>query len=317
MPLTPGQRITLIRECATLLDKEEWADIDLILGQHDLPISDDWQGGSARRDYVIAMIQHADDDKLQGLHEYLTSESDNSDPGQSPFKSERLRVFFSHLAAHRELVGETARALGRYGVDAFVAHDDIEPSKEWQNVIEAALGDCDAMVIFLHDGFQRSRWCDQEVGWTMGRRRPILPLNFGLQPYGFMGKLQSQTISDAQVTVQSTRVADAIALWLANTPSVHGRLAASLAEGLVSTYQWDFTRKIVPLMDTITSYSTDDLNRIEEAAKGNVDIYDCALPGGETGAMWAKRFVESRRGPVVADPWSTAPPSFSYEQPPF
>jgi hypothetical protein len=36
MPLTPGERIAKIRESATLLDKQEWAEIDLVLGQHGL-----------------------------------------------------------------------------------------------------------------------------------------------------------------------------------------------------------------------------------------------------------------------------------------
>lgn len=39
MALSPAQRIVLIRESATLLDKQEWEDIDLILGQFGLPIS--------------------------------------------------------------------------------------------------------------------------------------------------------------------------------------------------------------------------------------------------------------------------------------
>src|SRR4051794_6598314 len=123
MALTPGQRIDYIREIATLLDKEEWADLDLILGQHGLSTRDSWNGG--KRDYVVAMIQDDTDEKLTALHAYLTGasgtgESGSRVPGSSPFKSDRLRLFLSHLSAKRDLVGECGLVLGFYGIDAFV-----------------------------------------------------------------------------------------------------------------------------------------------------------------------------------------------------
>jgi hypothetical protein len=304
MPLSPRDRITMIRECATLLDKEEWADVDLILDQHGFMTSGDWRN-EGKRDYVIAMVKDALDDSISGLHGYLTSESDTRTPGQSPFKSDRLRVFFSHLAAQRELVGDVARGLARYGVDAFVAHDDIEPSREWQGVIEAALSDCDAMVVFQHPGFNASRWCDQEVGWAMGRRRPLIPLFFGEQPYGFMGKYQSQNCDPDKPNV----IADTIAEWLAKNQSLHARLSTSFADGFARTTSWNFTRSIAPLMEKIQAYSDDDLNAIEAAAKSNEDVSRCDI-WGTAGPDWVASFVKARRAPATADPWAATEPPF-------
>lgn len=300
MALTTGDRITMIRECATLLDKEEWPDIDLILGQHGFMTSDDWHG-EGKRQYVIAITQHVGDDDLQKFHSYLTSESDNSSLGQSPFKSQRLRVFFSHLATQRDAVGETARGLTRYGIDAFVAHDDIEPSREWQDVIEAGLTDCDAMVVFLHSGFGDSKWCDQEVGWAMGRRRPLLPLSFDSNPYGFMGKYQAHKCDK----LTPNAVSDAIATWLASTPSLHGRLSASFTQGFAYSGSWDFTRKISALMDRVQTFTNDDLNLIEHSASGNVDVRECHI-GGIPGPHWVANFVAARRAPATADPRSAS-----------
>ncbi|TQJ52238.1 toll/interleukin-1 receptor domain-containing protein [Phycicoccus sp. SLBN-51] len=305
----------MIKECATLLDKEDWADIDLTLEQHGMPISS-W-GSDDKRSYVIQKIKDSSDADLGALHSFLTSESDNRGPGQTPFKGDRLRVFFSHLAAHRELVGETARYLARYGVDAFVAHDDIEPSKEWQDVIEASLSDCDAMVVFLHEGLQQSRWCDQEVGWAMGRRRPLLPLNFGLQPYGFMGKWQSHAVPQGNTGAQAVMSADAIAQWLSNTTSLHARLSSSLAYGFRHSASWDFTRKIAPLMERVQAYSDDDLNLLEEAAKSNVDVSQCDI-WGTAGPEWVRQFVAARRTPVADDPWAATAVGWSPgQEPPF
>ena len=78
-----------------------------------------------------------------------------------------------------------------YGVDAFVAHDDIQPGKEWQFVIESALHACDALAGLLHEGFRESAWCDQEVGIAWGRGIAVVPIQFDLLPYGFFGSVQA------------------------------------------------------------------------------------------------------------------------------
>ena len=45
--ITPGQRVDLIRECATLLDGREWEEIDLILRSFNIPVMDDLMATSA------------------------------------------------------------------------------------------------------------------------------------------------------------------------------------------------------------------------------------------------------------------------------
>src|SRR5262249_42080402 len=91
--------------------------------------------------------------------------------GPQPSRQGQFRLFMSHLAIHEEFVGAVGANLGRYGVSSFVAHVSIEPSEEWQNVIESALRSCDAMAVFLHTGFHERYWCCQEVGVRIGAER--------------------------------------------------------------------------------------------------------------------------------------------------
>ena len=286
----------MINECATLLDKRDWSEIDLVLGQHGLPTTDGWT--SDKRSYVIQMIKDVTDVGLAMLHGYLTSESDRSVPGRSPFKGDRLRLFMSHLAAHREFVAIAGARLASYGVDAFVAHDAIEPSLEWQRVIEAALDDCDAMAVFLHAGFRESNWCDQEVGWAMGRGRPMLPLSFASDPYGFMAKFQALRCSGRT----GGEIGDSIVEWLVKMPTLHARLGASLAHGFRHSSSWDFTRKLAPLLGQVSTFTEDQLASMEEAARLNVDVRECNI-FGTMGPDWVAAFVRRRR-PPVADGWS-------------
>jgi hypothetical protein len=46
----------------------------------------------------------------------------------------------SHASAQRTLAAEIRTALEEYGVSAFVAHDDIEPTEEWEDEISDAFG---------------------------------------------------------------------------------------------------------------------------------------------------------------------------------
>jgi len=296
MGLTPAQRITMIRECSTLLDKQSWNDIDLVLEQHGIGTSDYWQGDADDHSgYVQAMIKDTADDALETLHSYLQAESGSGVPGDSLFQGEGVRVFFSHVAVKRDLVGAVSRSLSIFGVQAFVAHDDIQPSKEWQGVIEAALASCDAMVAFLHDGFDSSRWCDQEVGWAMGRNRPMLPLAFDMNPYGFMGKYQARKCAG----LTAPFIADAIMEWLVAMPSLHGRLATSLSQAFADSRSYDSTRRIAAMLSKMQTFSDDDLEKITDAATNNSQVFDCLIDGTE-GPKWVRGFVSARRAPTRA-----------------
>jgi TIR domain len=76
--------------------------------------------------------------------------------------------------------------MGSFGVDAFVAHDTIEPTRPWQDVIESALATCHALAALVTTDFKESNWCDQEVGFAVGRGILIISVRIGHDPYGFI-----------------------------------------------------------------------------------------------------------------------------------
>ena len=192
MPLTASQRVHLIVEIARRLGSEQWPIIDLTLSQFDLPI-DRW--GSDKQSYVFAMIEQAEDRSLLALSRHLGSHI-RLDPAQSVadpqfWQTGALRLFVSHLARYRKFAGQLRDDLEQFGISAFVAHDDIEPTSEWQTQIELALATCDAMVALLHPAFHKSDWTDQEIGYAMGRGLLIATVRLGTDPYGFIGRFQA------------------------------------------------------------------------------------------------------------------------------
>ena len=101
-----------------------------------------------------------------------------------------LRLFLSHVSQHKVEVSELKRALGDLGVSAFVAHEDIEPTAEWQAEIELAIASMHAMAALLTPEFHESLWTDQEVGMAVARGVLVIPVRLGRDPYGFVAKRQ-------------------------------------------------------------------------------------------------------------------------------
>jgi TIR domain len=100
------------------------------------------------------------------------------------------RLFLSHKTEVKVEAAALKTRLGSFGISCFVAHEDIEPTKEWQDEIENALASMDAFLALMTDKFHDSWWTDQEVGFAFARGVPMIAARMGRDPYGFIGKFQ-------------------------------------------------------------------------------------------------------------------------------
>ncbi|MEA3009922.1 MAG: hypothetical protein QOJ91_1614 [Sphingomonadales bacterium] len=102
------------------------------------------------------------------------------------------RVFVSHRDDYKAEARELGEALEEYGISCFIAHDTIRPLAEWRDQIMKGLETMEAMIVFLTDDLQESHWCQQEVGFALGKGTPIVPLKLGSKdPPGFISHLQA------------------------------------------------------------------------------------------------------------------------------
>lgn len=104
---------------------------------------------------------------------------------------EGVKAFISHKAEYKTEAGDLKDSLRRHGISSFLAHEDIEPLREWIPEIERALFEMDLLIALLTDRFSESDWTDQELGVAVGRRIPIIPVRLGADPYGFIGRYQA------------------------------------------------------------------------------------------------------------------------------
>jgi TIR domain-containing protein len=126
------------------------------------------------------------------------------------------RVFLSHKAEVKKKTAQIKEHLKPFGAMCFVAHEDIHPTKAWQDEIEKALMSMDAFVALLTDKFHDSLWTDQEVGFAVARGVPIIAVKLEHDPYGFIGKFQAlkcdwteAALEVAKLLINETRMLDA------------------------------------------------------------------------------------------------------------
>lgn len=303
--VNPADRIALITESARLLAAREWTDLDLILRQHNLRTSDDAPAGPYA--YVISMVEDAKDADLVALHSYLVGDNADAPSEAQPWEQGHLRLFMSHLATHQEFVGNVSYLLSFEGVSGFVAHTSIDPSREWQSVIETALRSCDAMVILLHKGFHESMWCDQEVGFALARRIPVLPVAIDRMPYGFMSKFQALKAGG----LQAGQLAPQLTNWLTSTPTAQ----AAMTEGLVNAFgrsgSYDSTRRLLKLLQRMPRFTPEQLDKLDSATKSNDQVRDANLSGVMVPEIIQKLIVQ--HGGTTA----RSSTSFFSDEPPF
>jgi TIR domain len=190
--LTSSQRVTLLKEISERLSKEDWSLIDVTLAQFKLKTTNSWNGTNVA--YILEMAKGAPDATLVELahHVGFSFEQVPSVGVDPPFWRKRMyRLFISHLSGQRMFAAELQESLLRYGISAFVAHNDIEPTLEWQAQIETALSTAESLIALLHPDFHASNWTDQEIGFAMGRGLPVYAVHFGHAPYGFIGRFQA------------------------------------------------------------------------------------------------------------------------------
>ncbi|WP_306548431.1 TIR domain-containing protein [Desulfobulbus sp.] len=101
-----------------------------------------------------------------------------------------LKLFISHLSSNKNRMSHIKRRLSKWGISSFIAHEDIEPSKEWRDEVEAGLDTMEVIAAVVEPGFKESDWCSQEVGYALGKKIDIIPIRAGLDPFGFFGKYQ-------------------------------------------------------------------------------------------------------------------------------
>jgi hypothetical protein len=276
------ERINLIEKIALeLQSRMTFTDITAYLKVYEVPLTVSSSDYSSKRTYVKELLASVSDgilleiaDELN-LKDGLMSNATNNGSEPSFWLPFHFKLFLSHLSSFRKTTSLLQNALKAYGISAFVAHVDIEPTKQWQDEIESGLYSMDALAAILMPGFKESSWTDQEVGFAVGRGVLIIPIMKGLNPYGFISKYQGlhadgKSISD---------VADDIFKILCSSPKTKDKMLSCLVDTTLKSVS--YTEAILKLkyIDSIKDLPQIHLERLRDGApastvfsKGNAKL---------------------------------------------
>jgi len=208
----------------------------------------------------------------------------------------KVFVFISYSHENKNLASNVKAGLEKFGFEAFLAHEDIEPSSEFQEEILKQLVTCDVFIPILTNEFLKSNWTDQETGIAFTRGKVILPLSLGLTPYGFIARFQALKIDETKISETCEAVVKAIQ---SRAPDLKEKIQNSLIENFAESPSFLDAASRSRALEKCGELSKNQLDRIIEAAVTNDQIYNSG-PARKP----LTRFFKKHENLIEPDKWA-------------
>jgi hypothetical protein len=192
-------RMSLINEIAVKLQQEmNTTDINVLLAGYGI-LNTGERIVPSKRIFVQDKLSNLDDsiiliiarDSGIDISQYKEHKAEVDDEQNVWIFPYSKKIFISHIAREKEKAAKIQYHLLKNKISSFVAHEDIEPSLDWQSTILAALISMDILVALVTPGFHNSYWTNQEVGFAIGKNTPVISVKIGDDPKGFIGRFQA------------------------------------------------------------------------------------------------------------------------------
>lgn len=181
-----------------------------------------------------------------------------------------LRFFISHSHLDKVKAAELKEHLENLGAQAFVAHEDIKPTRPWQDEMRCALGGMHVLVALLTKHFRESKWTDQEVGYAISSKVPVMPVSLDVSPYGFMSEVQALRGKDSVATWAITLLEYAF-----ETDTLASVCFKTIISAIERCHSFEIAdiilRSVVPLF---REWTPKKAHRFVRAYNGNRQVYE-------------------------------------------
>lgn len=233
----------MIKQSIAALADDEWPEIELTLDTFGAGELSRRAGWSSNSEYALMRLRGSDDDVLVKLHAHLHPDISVgiSPTAGGPWEKDYVKLFLTHTHPNKVLAKGVRERLLVSGVDAFVAHEMIEPTKDWQEEIEFALATCEALAAIVTEDLLNSKYCDQEIGYAMGRGLVVIPVRQGADPHGFFAKYQG--VPGSESIHAAWHIADGILDALIKNPKTKGKMGPSIVRRYATSQSFDRARE--------------------------------------------------------------------------
>lgn len=202
----------------------------------------------------------------------------------------RVLSFLSYSHDDKNLAGSIKGDLETYGLDVFVAHDDIVVTAKWENTILRKLRKCEVFIALLTTAFDESDWAHQEIGIAAGRNpSPIMvPISAEKIPVGFMAKYHAIRIDPSRIdegtkpiwgaqkyrlTHLNMTCAKIIKAIAAKDKGIASNMRGFLIDKLTEVDTFDGAGTILWKLFDIGGFTPREINRLLRAASKNDQVY--------------------------------------------
>ena len=118
-------------------------------------------------------------------------------------------TFLSHADKDKIIAEKIAEELKKYHFNVFLAHRDIEPGSDWENILKKRIEECELFLILLSSKFKNADYTNQEVGIALCQKKRIFPFSIDdTMPYGFMSKYQSSKFDVKNIDKEAGRISE-------------------------------------------------------------------------------------------------------------
>ena len=189
-----------------------------------------------------------------------------------------LKVFLSYNETKmgEQTAAGLKTALSAAHIDAIMARHSIAPGAKWEPTIRNYLEESSALICVATSGYSTRPWCQQEVGWALGRHAPILWIQYepNEEPCGFLASQQALMPDNPG---DHSDVATSVATWLAINSNTRDDMAENLLNALENVETYEESRHVAKLLAKLNWLTTDEWSRVEKAAANNDQVRDARV----------------------------------------
>lgn len=200
------------------------------------------------------------------------------------FIGKTLKLFLSYSYKDKRIASAIKEAFEHYGMDAFLAHENIDVGKQWRVVILDNLKKFDVFVPIVSENFTDSEWTDQEVGFAICQEKLIVPITIDNQvPHGFLEMLQRITkfecseceknYNPSELILDCKKSVFEIIRIIASKTELKKNLADSLIRSLSNIFTYANAENHFEILNSLQPFSEDQINEIINQSIQNNQIY--------------------------------------------
>lgn len=170
-----------------------------------------------------------------------------------------MQVFLSYREDEegKEYASALREELAILGINAIMASRSIRPGAVWAQTILEHLEASSALLCIASRGYTDSAWCQQEIGWAIGRSIPALWICYDSteQSVGFLKDKQELRATNP---VNEAEIARAVGAWLVREQETQEETRATLLRALTFSSTYQQTRDIAHVLATLDSLTDDE-----------------------------------------------------------